>query len=291
MKKIILKSTYPCLIKGEEGSFELDENDKLEIMDEDKIFVYPAVYSRRNIPFYINLRNLASCARYSVHEFDNFTLLMLSNEAELVITQKEHLFFNNEKCVISVSLNEIKFEFKNYCVTYTCPHETTNFKVFKVGNFACLEFPSHLYVFNTADCHLSHFEGEDIEFEKETLSLSKRLDDCENRIKKSTYSLGGNKIKVESLKFEYGKEMAIEELTPYRFLEAIRAKDYHFAKNLLDASLNINEENLSKFLENVINFLPLSTNDYIVISGNNKNFVRFETKRGKIVDISVDKLG
>ena len=73
-------------------------------------------------------------------------------------------------------------------------------------------------------------------------------------------------------------------------MEAIKVKDFHFAKNLLDASLKINEDNLAKFLGNVVNFLPLSTDDFIVISENAKNFVRFETKKGQIVDISVDKL-
>ena len=290
MKKIVLKSTYPCLVKTEEASFELDENDKLEIVDEDKLFVYPAVYSRRNIPFYINLNNLQNTSRYSVYDVNDFTLLLLNEENNLVVTNKEHLFFNGEKCEISVTQQEITFEYKNYSVSYSCPHDTTNYKVFKKGNFACLEFTHDLYVFNTTNCHLSHFKGNDIEFEKNTLNLSNRLDDYENRIKNASYSFADDKIKVENMSFEYDKSKAIEELSPYRFLEAIKVKDFHFAKNLLDASLKINEDNLAKFLGNVVNFLPLSTDDFIVISENAKNFVRFETKKGQIVDISVDKL-
>lgn len=290
MKKIILKSAYPCLIKTEENSFELDENDKLEIVDEEKIFVYPAVYSRRNIPFYINLKNLQNTSRYSVYSMDDFTLLLLNEENELVVTNKETLFFNGEKCVVSISHHEIKFEFKNYTVAYSCPHDTSNYKVYKIENFACIEFQHDLYVFNTSSSRLSHFDGDDIEFEKNTLKLSKRLCDYENRIKKANYSFSNDKIKVENMSFDYNKTSDIYELSPYRFLEAIKVKDFRFAKNLLDASLNINEDNLSKFLGNVVNFLPLSTDDFIVISESSKNFVRFETKNGQIVDISVDKL-
>ena len=290
MKKIILKSEYPCLIKTDEISYELDENDKLEIEDEDRIFVYPAVYSRHNIPFYINLNNLQNTSRYSVYDMEDFTLLLLNTDNDLVVTNTENLFFNGEKCEIAVTKNEIKFAFKNYCVSYNCLHDTSNYKIFKTGNFACLEFQHDLYVFNTLNSHLSHFEGEDIEFEKNTLSLNSKLDDCENRIKKATFKFLDDKINVESLLFDYNSGNFAEELSPYRFLEAIKVKDYRFAKNLLDERLKINEENLSRFLGNVVGFLPLSTDDFIVISESGKNFVRFETKNGQIVDISVDKL-
>ena len=175
-------------------------------------------------------------------------------------------------------------------VAYSCPHDTSNYKVYKIENFACIEFQHDLYVFNTSSSRLSHFDGDDIEFEKNTLKLSKRLCVYENRIKKANYSFSNDKIKVENMSFDYNKTSDIYELSPYRFLEAIKVKDFRFAKNLLDASLNINEDNLSKFLGNVVNFLPLSTDDFIVISEFSKNFVRFETKNGQIVDISVDKL-
>ena len=50
MKKI-LKTSYPCLIKTDTDSCELEENDVLEIENEQFLFVYP---QNGSIPFYID---------------------------------------------------------------------------------------------------------------------------------------------------------------------------------------------------------------------------------------------
>ncbi len=287
--KIILKTTYPCLVKCNNETFELDENDKIEIENEEFVFIYPAVYSKRAIPFYINLKSLKKTARYSVFEMDEFTLILLE-ASEITVENRETLVINGEKCEVFVANNELRFECKNHAVSCTVKEPLSDYKVFKIGSYALLETAKDLFAFNTQNITLSHFGADEKKFERDTLHLLKRLNDCENRVKSAKYRFKDDQIKVESLAFEYENLCKIEELAPYRFLEAIKAKDFRFAQNLLAEKMNANEDALANFFGNVVKFLPLSTTEFIVIGENEKNFARFEVSGGQIVDISVDKL-
>ena len=287
MKKIKLKSTYPCLVKTEKESLEIDENDVLEIENEERIFIYPTLYSRKNIPFYINLQVPKSCHRYFVHEFDDFALVVLTYNDELKILYKEN--FPTLSCSVTVSQNAIKFEKEEISVEYTLPHNFFNYHIFKLDNYACVEFDDeNLYLFNTKTNVLSHFSG-NMDLDKNVLTVKKNLHDLENRVKKSTFKLEDDKIKLESLDFSHDENKYSEDMTPYRFLEAVKIKDFDFALNLLEKK-NVSKENLETLFGNVKSYLPLSTNEFVVLGENEKRFVRFFEKCGKIVDISVDKL-
>ena len=158
------------------------------------------------------------------------------------------------------------------------PHNFFNYHIFKLDNYACVEFDDeNLYLFNTKTNVLSHFSG-NMDLDKNMLTVKKNLHDLENRVKKSTFKLEDDKIKLESLDFSHGENKYSEDMTPYRFLEAVKIKDFDFALNLLEKNGNVKS------------YLPLSTNEFVVLGENEKRFVRFFEKCGKIVDISVDKL-
>ena len=286
MKKIKLKTNYPCLVKTDKESFEIDENDVLEIENEERIFIYPTLFSRKNIPFYINLKSLKSCHRYFVHEFDDFSLVVLTYNEELKILYKEN--FPTLACNVVVSQSAVKFEKEDISVEYTLPHNFFNYHIFKLDNYACVEFDDeNLYLFNTKTNVLSHFSG-NMDLDKNVLTVKKNLHDLENRVKKVCFKLEEDKIKLESLTFSHDENKFSEDMTAYRFLEAVKIKDFDFAINLLEKKTS--SENLETLFGNVKNYLPLSTNEFVVLGENERKFVRFFEKCGKIVDISVDKL-
>ena len=286
MKKIKLKTNYPCLVKTDKESFEIDENDVLEIENEERIFIYPTLFSRKNIPFYINLKSLKSCHRYFVHEFDDFSLVVLIYNEELKILYKEN--FPTLACNVVVSQSAVKFEKEDISVEYTLPHNFFNYHIFKLDNYACVEFDDeNLYLFNTKNNVLSHFSG-NMHLDKNVLTVKKNLHDLENRVKKSSFKLEEDKIKLESLTFSHDENKFSEDMTAYRFLEAVKIKDFDFAINLLEKKTS--SENLETLFGNVKNYLPLSTNEFVILGENDRKFVRFFEKCGKIVDISVDKL-
>ena len=187
-----------------------------------------------------------------------------------------------------VSQSAVKFEKEDISVEYTLPHNFFNYHIFKLDNYACVEFDDeNLYLFNTKTNVLSHFSG-NMDLDKNVLTVKKNLHDLENRVKKSTFKLEEDKIKLESLNFSHDENKFSEDMTAYRFLEAVKIKDFDFAINLLEKKTS--RENLETLFGNVKNYLPLSTNEFVILGENDRKFVRFFEKCGKIVDISVDKL-
>ena len=113
-----LKSSYPCLVKTNNEAFDIDENDILEIEGEERLFIYPLSYSRRNIPFYINLNDLKDCDKFSVFDIDDDILIFLNKTERVRSFAKESLSFNDDKCDISISENVLRFENKNAIIEY-----------------------------------------------------------------------------------------------------------------------------------------------------------------------------
>ena len=293
MKKIKLKTNYPCLIKFQNSSYDLDENDMLEIEDEDKMCVYPITYSKRDIPFCIDLKNLRSCQRYSAYNIDDVTLVILHHSQNIRTCIKESLAFPNDVCFIYIFDDTIKFENKACEVEYQFEHPCQNYKVLKIENFACVQFDSHnLYCFNVDTNKLSHFTGDELELNKNILKIKKKLNDCENRVKNSEISFEKNEILVKNLSFEYNLQNEEKDLIPYRFLDAIKSKDITFAKKILrdDLQNKIPNEQLANFFGNIKNFLPISLTEFLVLGSNFNTYVKFSVQNDRISDISADKL-
>ena len=290
--KTKLKSSYPCLVCIGENYYDIDENDLLEIEDEDRIFIYPISYNRRNIPFYINLNDLNKSEKFDIYEIDDYNLIFLNKFERIYNYIKESLTFVNDKCDIKLSYQSVIFENKNNIVEYEIEKPFLSYRVFKIENFACVELDGDkVYAFNMKSNRLYHFKGNEFEFEKDLIKLKDNLNDCEDRRKSCVYKFSEDKVNLEKSEFSHNDLHLNKEMSPYRFLEALKVKDYTFAKEFLSGNLNnIDEEQLSKFLGSVSNFYALTMKEYIVDSQGLKQLVRFDTSNGMIIDISVDKL-
>lgn len=289
--KITLKSSYPCLVKVKDESFDIDENDLIEIEDENEVFVYPLLYNRHNFPFVIKLNNLKNTERYSVFEMGDKTLIFLKKQEEIQTYLKEKLEFQVEKCEIKIGNNYISFETEKTLVKYFLKKNILNFHTFKIENFACVELDGEVFAFNVNSSTLFSFKGNEIEFEKNLLKIKSNLDDSQNRKKSSIYEFSGDNVKTISKNFEYKNQANEKNLIPYQFLEALKAKDYVFAKNLLGGKLEkIDEEKLADFLGNFQNFYPLTLNDFIVEKSGELDVLSFILVGNRIDDISFNKL-
>lgn len=290
--KIKLKSSYPCLVKIGNNSYDIDENDLLEIENEEQIFVYPISYNRKNIPFYINLNALKNCERYLVTDIDDYKLLFLNKVDRISNFAKEKLTFSEDNCEIKISNNVVIFENKNSIVQYELEEMFLNYRVFKIEDFACVELDAKsVFAFNMKTGKLFHFKGNEFEFEKDLLKIKDNLNDCEDRRKSCVYKFSGDNIATEKCEFDYSDLHFKAEMTPYRFLEAVKCKDYSFAKNLLGGNLkNVEEKDFYEFLGSIKAFYPLSLNEFIIENSSEKKLIRFDVSNGLIFDLSVDNL-
>ncbi len=286
--KYFLKTTYPCLIKTDNSSCELDENDLLEIDDEKYIYIYP---ENSGIPFYINLSVPKENKNFSIIRHGDKKIIFLDSKQNLKIEEKESLNICGKTCNVYISDNSITFENNSKKLTYLCPHINNNYKIFKIKNFACVQFDKNLYIFNISNNKLSHISGDEITFNNNLLKVIKKFNDSDEKIKTSIYKFDEEVI-LEKEEFNYSQNKAPDDLLPYKTLECIQARDYKNALNFLSDKLKskINEKSLQSFFGKINKFLPLSTTEFITICGKEKKFVTFNLENDKIDDILIDDL-
>lgn len=287
--KYFLKTSYPCLIKTTTTCMEIDVNDIVEIEDERFLFVYPS--HSKEIPFYINLDYPQENSRFSIINKDEKQILFLENEKNIKLFQKENLNFSGTLCEITISENVLSFESNNKKICYQCPHTCQNYRVFKIKNFACVQFDNDLYIYSIHKNKLSHFGGDQIEIDKDTISTHKKFHDSENREKFSKYKLGED-ISIESEEFLNRKSPFPKELVSFKMLESVKAKDYQNSVSYLTDNLKekIDVPQIKEFFGEISAFLPITENEFITISNFHKNYVKFILSNGKIDDILIDQL-
>lgn len=288
--KTILKSSYPCLVKGKNSYHEIDKNDLLEMADEDIIFVYPQCSGQ--IPFYINLVSPVENSNFSIIQKENQQIFFLEPKSNVQIVQKTDLYFSNAKCKIEIAENTLCIDNESKKISYTCPHSCAQANIFKHKNFACVQFPNDFYIFDTTKNKLTHFGGDEIKFENGTIFVQKKFHDSLNHEKTYICKLSD---KIETEKEDFSQDFSPDissDLLPYKIMESVKIKDYQFLMQNLSENLKNSLKNVKfdDFFENFNNFLPLSTTEFITISNKTKNYVSFSLNNNLVDDISIDRL-
>ncbi len=286
--KYIVKTTYPCVIKAKNDFVELNENDNLECEDEDFVFVYPK--SALALPFCINLNQPIDSDKVSFVKHNNQHFAILEKPQLVFSYNKESVSVGGKTCKIFIGNNRLVFEGANHITKCKCLHKTISYKISHSSKFVFVAFEKDFYAFNVLTEKLSHFSGENLSFENNVLSITKRFDDFSCREK--TFSVlfeDGISIQNESYISSVNQD---KKLLSFLFLEAVKSKDFACATVFLSERLQkrIKKENLSQFFGEIENFLPLNENEFLVLSKTCKNYVSFEIKDEKICDISLDEL-
>ncbi len=288
--KFLMKTCYPCLIKTQTDTCELSPNDTLELVDEKLVYIYPEDASQ--IPFYINLQNPKENARFSVLTQQETPIIFLEETKQVFVEQRETLNFSGKTCIVGVSETKVTFETTNKKVTYQHSGNWKTFHVFKLKDFACVQAPNEMFVYAVKKDKLTHIIGDELSLEKDILTITKKEHDSQSREKTIKIKFDENLV-VENQSFVFTEDKTKqEELTSYKFLESVKAKDFSYALKFLSDELKnkIDENQLSKFFGNISQFLPLETNEFIVISNGEKSYVKFNISHGKVDDISIDVL-
>ena len=285
--KVIVKTTYPCIIKTQNDFVELDQNDTLLCEDEDFLYIYPL--NSFQIPFCINLCKKEDSRFFSFVKIENENVVLLEPQQKVVLTQKETLHINGKTLKIFLKQNKITFESEHKIVSCFAQHQTKNYKLISVGAFGCVMFENDFYAFSMTKEKLFHFDGEELKFEKNTLFVTKKFHDFSNREKAYEISLtdGINVQNEQFLQSDFPKNLIC-----FNFLQAIKCKNFASAINFLNEKLKnkIKRQNLETFFGKIQNILPFSETEYILITNNDKNYAKFELENEKICDISLDKL-
>ena len=287
MKKI-LKTSYPCLIKTDTDSCELEENDVLEIENEQFLFIYP---QNGSIPFYIDTFSEKENRFFSIIKQNDKTIFLLEKSSILSVERKQQLNFSGKMCDIAVGAHSIIFESSSHKIERHFAHDAHEYEVFKYKNFACVQFENDFYAFNIHKHKLFHFSGENLTFDNGKLSATKKIHDSMRRERSLTYIFNDD-VTLEDESFISEELCNSPDLLPYKVLESAKAKDYAYIMSFLSENLKnqIDENHLNQFFGNIDSFLPLNLDEFITITSNGKNYVKFNVLNNKIHDISIDCL-
>ena len=285
--KYIIKTSYPCVIKTEHDFLELDEDSSIECEDENFVYVYP---TQAGIPFCIDIKQRKDCERYSFSTHDGQNFIFIEPIQLSFVTKKETLLVNGKSCKILIEQSQISFEGQNRIVHHKITKPFKKYKIIKIQNFACAQFDSEFFAFDTQKEKLYHFSGEDFSFEKNTLTINRKYDDNSGRERKYKVTFS-DKISVTENTF-VKKEQKKPELIPFDFLQAVKSEDFACATNYLSTKLKekIGRPELESFFGKIQQILPIDTNTFIVFSNAKKQYVSFEIVDNHICDISLDDL-
>lgn len=289
--KYLLKTPYPCLVKTQTETAELDVNDTLECEDEQILFVYPITPDQ--MPFCVNLSLKMDSPFYSFLNHNGQNILYLEKKKKFDVFQKADYNFSGKNCKILVSENEISFETDHQLLKCHYAYGKKKPQLFKVKNFACVQFQHDFFAYLVPADKLSHFSGDEISFDKNILTVTKKYHDSKCREKVSQYEISDEiKIKKEEVISTNKQDLFDKNLVSYKFLECVKANDFPQIKTYLAPNLSdkIGEEQIRSFFGYISDFLPLSANEFIAISSTSKKYVSFELINGKINDISIDEL-
>lgn len=286
--KTFLKTTYPCLIKTDTSAIDLDTNDILEIVDESLLFVFP---QNGGIPFYVDSLSEQENQFVSIIKKNDSTYFLLEPQSNVIIEKIEKLNINGFSCTIVVRNNQISFKTDSTQTTCQCTHCCSDYNVFKYKSFACIQFDNDFYAYQPTKNKLFHLNANDIVFENGKLSGTKYFNDSIGRKKTAVYLLSDT-ITPEEEKFYIQAHPQDENLLSFRFVEAIKAKDFEYAFDCLSEELKtkIKPEQLKSFFQDFTQFLPLSLTEFLILYDNKKSYAHFEILNNKISDITLDDI-
>ena len=190
--KILLKTTYPCLVSTATEKQSLSEEDLLEIENENFLSVYPL--QPNAIPFCIDLTAENNSTFYSYLNINNQSIILLENQQDVEILQKETLNFAGKICKVEISKNTLSFENDKTCIKLKIAHKTNDYKLSKIKNHACLQFENDLYLFDMSKSKLSHINAEKFQVDGQSITVTKKFHDSLNREKQSIYTIDDNII-------------------------------------------------------------------------------------------------
>ena len=286
--KYLIKTTYPCVVKTQQDFFEMDINDTLECEAEPFLYVYPQNASQ--LPFCINVTKREDCEAYSFLSYNGQHIIFLEKPQNILFQRKEFLNFAGAKCEIVIGESSICFETENSKISCKCEHSCKDYRLFKLKNFACLLFPQDFYAFSVQKEKLYHFSGEELSFEENVLSITKKFHDCLNHEK--TYKVKFDEdISVTDQIFT-SRENTFQELLCLSFLDSVKVCDYASAKNFLAPTLQnkIDKDKMEQFFGKINQTIPINEKEFILTTTFGKKYVVFDTKDGQICDISLDNL-
>ena len=188
MKKIEIRSEYPCLIKWKGGEEFLDEATSLLVSKQDLLFVYPATGKKEDVAFLLDLSQMDKTF-CQVFNLEDRTLCLLTKSSSITKI-KEEILVNGKpvELVLSNSYAEFSTDERELCVQTLPPK---SYELSSYENFAVLKIKSlsaeQIILFNITTNQIFSQEANIVEFDRGEIS-------CQRYGKEEKFSVLDDKI-------------------------------------------------------------------------------------------------
>lgn len=278
MKKIEIRSEYPCLIKWKGGEEFLDEATSLFFSTPELLFVYPATGKRDDIAFVLDLSQPDKnfCQIFNLEE--NTLCLLTKSISSIKI--KEEVLVNGKSVNLILSNSNAEFN-TDERIAYVTTLPPKTYELTSYENFVILKIKSlsaeQIVLFNTVTNELFSEEGNIVEFDRGEIS-------CQRYGKEEKYSIVENEI-IRAKTYEPPPKNA--KVLPLKFLEKIKNHDFKSAISFLQDSMSASEEKLSAYFGEIKKILPLSLNRFLIVKKSGYYEVEIQTSGEKISNIEI----
>lgn len=278
MKKIELRSEYPCLIKWRGGEEFLDEASKLSFSTQELLYVYPATGRREDVAFVLDLAQVDKhfCMSFNLED----STLCLLTKAATTTTIKEELSVDGKTVSLLLSNKTAEFSTDERVVSAETITPKT-YELFSFQNFAVLKIKGssseQILLFNVKNFQIFSEEGNIVEFDRGEIS-------CQKHGKEEKFSVVDDQI-VRAKTYEPPPKNP--KILPLKFLEKIKNRDFKSALSLMQDNLNGSDEKLSAYFGEIKKILPLSQEKFLIVKRSGHYVVRLQTSGEKISNIEI----
>ena len=284
--KIVIYTSFDCLIKVGEEKIFLDQNQHLELDSFLSCQVFP-VGKNKKFSFNVNLNDQEN-SFYRIIKQENKTLVFLLDGTYVENADVYNVYANSQSTTIEVASQSISFYSKKKKKTLFFPSDITNANCGKLATLIFVKFQSdgkyHLALYNNKTNMSKVFTGERIELTNDSFSITTN-EDCVGKTEQKFF------VDKEGLKHQASSILAFtsppEELLPLYFINAVKVKDYAFAHSLLSPDLqsSLSENGIKEFFGNISYIKSLNTTNIFAISNNKSLIYSFSTRNGKVCEI------
>lgn len=284
--KIVIYTSFDCLIKVDEEEIFLDQNQHLELNSFSSFHVFP-VGKNKKFSFNVNLNDQEN-SFYRIIKQENKTLVFLLDGTYVENSNIYNIYTNGQNTTIEVASQSISFYSEKKKKTLFFPSDITNANCGKLATLIFVKFKSndkyHLALYNNNTNMSKVFTGEEIELADNSFSIISN-EDCVGKTKLSFF------VDKEGLKHKDSSILTFasppEELLPLYFLNAVKVKDYALAHTLLspDLQCSLSQNGLKDFFGHISFIKPMDTTTIFAISNNKSLIYSFSTRNGKVCEI------
>lgn len=290
MNKIILYTSYDCLVKNKNEEQFLERNLHLIIDSPSSfIFIYP-VNKTANYSFSIDTQHLENSIFYRFVIHNDTILIFLLDGLIAENTKIYNLNYNNMKSDIFISKETITFSTKEYKKQIYIPYKILDFQCKNIKHIDLVllntERQKIILAYNIRNNNIKIFKGNEISFTTNGFSIFSQT----NLYKeiKETFIIDNDGLKIKEKTYTLSSSVKNPGLLIYNFMSLIKENNIIEAYNLLGETLKekISTKELESFFKNITYFYTIDSQTCFAVKDNENILYSFKVVDNQIIDIT-----